>query len=531
MEQYCIYLRKSRSDAEAEARGEGETLARHERALFELARRQKLNVTEVYREVVSGETIAARPVMQKLLQEVGRGIWAGVLVMEVERLARGDTMDQGFVAQAFKYSDTQIITPMKSYDPNNEFDEEYFEFGLFMSRREYKVINRRLQRGRTASIKEGKYVSPVPPYGFDRKKLEREKGFMLVPNPEQAEVVRLIFELYTAGEEQPDGTHKHLGMGMIAKRLNKMKIPAATGGLWSTASLQKILINPTYIGKVRWQYRPSVKKFEDGQVNVVRPIADEDDYIVAEGLHEGIVPPDVFAAVQEKLKQNPPSPVNDYHVVKNPLVGLIICGYCGRRMLRHPSKKGYPELILCPTSECQNAMAQLRVIEERILGALADWLKEYRLKWELDEEPQKTSQIELTRKALKKLEAELAQLEKQRGRAHDLLEQGVYDTDTFLNRTRELGERLQQVQADHAALWSELRKEEAREESRAKIIPKVERLLDVYRELPDAKSKNDLLKEVLEKVVYVREKVGKWKGNPDSFEITLYPKLPSSVDS
>ena len=41
----------------------------------------------------------------------------------------GNTRDQGIVAEAFKYSDTKIITPSKTYDPNNEFDEEYFEFG------------------------------------------------------------------------------------------------------------------------------------------------------------------------------------------------------------------------------------------------------------------------------------------------------------------------------------------------------------------------------------------------------------------
>ena len=155
MGNYCIYLRKSRADLDAEAHGEGETLARHEKALVELAHRQGINITKIYREVVSGETIASRPVMQQLLSDVGNRLWAGVLVMEIERLARGDTMDQGIVAQAFKFSYTKIITPQKTYDPNNEFDEEYFEFGLFMSRREYKVINRRLQNGRLASVKEG----------------------------------------------------------------------------------------------------------------------------------------------------------------------------------------------------------------------------------------------------------------------------------------------------------------------------------------------------------------------------------------
>ena len=132
MEQYLIYLRKSRSDLEAEAHGEGETLSRHEHTLLELAKRQHLNVTDIYREVVSGDTIAARPMMQRVLSEVEQGVWSGVLVMEVERLARGDTIDQGIIAQTFKFSGTKIITPIKTYDPDNEFDEEYFEFGLFM---------------------------------------------------------------------------------------------------------------------------------------------------------------------------------------------------------------------------------------------------------------------------------------------------------------------------------------------------------------------------------------------------------------
>ena len=59
--EYCIYLRKSRADMDAEAHGEGETLARHEKALLELAKRERLNITQIHREIVSGDTIAARP--------------------------------------------------------------------------------------------------------------------------------------------------------------------------------------------------------------------------------------------------------------------------------------------------------------------------------------------------------------------------------------------------------------------------------------------------------------------------------------
>ena len=111
--EYAIYLRKSRADFEAEARGEGETLARHESMLLELARRYSFVIGKIYREIVSGESIEYRPVVQELLRDVEKGRWKGVLVVEVERLARGDTMDQGRVAKSFKFSNTKIITPIK----------------------------------------------------------------------------------------------------------------------------------------------------------------------------------------------------------------------------------------------------------------------------------------------------------------------------------------------------------------------------------------------------------------------------------
>ena len=286
-ETYCIYLRKSRADAEAEARGEGETLARHEHTLCDLAKRQKLHISKIYREIVSGETIAARPQMQQLLQDVESGIYAGVLVMEVERLARGDTIDQGIVAQAFKYSGTKIVTPTKTYNPDNEFDEEYFEFSLFMSRREYKTIKRRMQAGRAAAAKEGKFVGNIPPYGYDRKKLDHDSGFMLVPN-EKAKIVKMIFEWYTVGVVMPDGTRQRIGTTHIANRLHQMGIKTPRGGRWNNYSVRSILLNPVYCGVIRWGYRRGKSKLQNGVVTKTRPTA-EDGYIDAQGLREPII--------------------------------------------------------------------------------------------------------------------------------------------------------------------------------------------------------------------------------------------------
>ena len=99
---------------DAEARGEGETLARHKAALFELARRLNLPVDHIYQEIVSGDSIASRPEMQKLLNDVQTGKWEGVLCMEVERLARGDTMDQGLLLKHLNLPVPKLLPRKKS---------------------------------------------------------------------------------------------------------------------------------------------------------------------------------------------------------------------------------------------------------------------------------------------------------------------------------------------------------------------------------------------------------------------------------
>jgi len=523
---YCIYLRKSRTDAEAEARGEGETLARHEKALLELAKRLRLNVTEIYREIVSGDTIAARPVMQQLLSAVEQGVWEGVLVMEVERLARGDTIDQGIVAQTFKFSDTKIVTPIKIYNPSDEFDEEYFEFGLFMSRREYKTINRRLQRGRAASVKEGKYVANRAPYGYQRVKLQNDKGFTLELIPHEADVVRLIFDLYINGELMPDGTRKRLGFYLIAKHLNEIKAPCRSDGGWISPTIRFILSNPVYCGKVRWKYRPATKKMVDGKVIVERRCVPEGDYVIGDGIHEAIIPSETFAYAQELMAKNPPRPVGENQMLKNPLAGLVVCGKCGRRLIRRPFGKRKNAVLLCSAPSCPNVSSALYLVERRILDGLAEWLSSYRLEWELDA-PHDTSQIDIKRRAAKRLESELLKLGKQLDNIHGLLEQGIYSTDKFLERSGLLAEKIQTAKNDLAAMNEEIAIEAAREESRQNIIPKVEHLLEVYDSLPNAKAKNDMLKEILEKVVYTKESNSGRKDTRGDFEIVLFPKLPA----
>ena len=239
MEQYAKYLRKSRFDRDYAELSVEETLKRHEAILDKLAGERGYHIAKTYYEVVSGESIAARPEIQKLLEEVNAGVYAGVLVVDVERLARGNGADQAYISQVFQFSSTKIITPTKVYDPSNEFDEEYFEFGLFMSRREYKTINRRLIRGRESSASEGKYLGSIAPYGYNRVKLPNDKGYTLEPHPTEAEVVKRVFAMFLA----------QAGTKAIANALNDMRIPTRHGDLWDLLHHQPDGDEPCLCGK------------------------------------------------------------------------------------------------------------------------------------------------------------------------------------------------------------------------------------------------------------------------------------------
>lgn len=525
--QHLIYLRKSRADLEAEQHGEGETLARHERALVELAGRMNLNVTEIYREVVSGETIAARPMMQRLLAEVEDGLWAGVLVMEVERLARGDTIDQGIVSQAFRFSGTKIITPTKTYDPNNEFDEEYFEFGLFMSRREYQTIRRRLQRGRYASAKEGKFVGSIPPFGYDKVKLEGDKGYSLSPNATEAPIVRMIFELYTAGESNAKGVTERLGSYRIAKRLNSLGVKTKHGNVWYAGSVREVLINPVYIGKTFWKRRPTEKTRENGQT-VKKRTRNPSEYEQFSGLHEPLVDQKTFDLANEYLGKSMHASTSRKYELQNPFAGILICGKCGRVMQRKKnySRKGTPGFV-CTNLDCDNVGVGYENLETQVLSALRGWLSEYRLSWEKETKPPSAA-LQVMRSGVRKKKAEMGELQKQRDNLHDLLERGVYDTDTFLERSRKIADRLRRAERDLVEWQRGLDEMETRDIAHGEAVPKAERLPDVYDELPTPAAKNAMLREAVEKIVYTKERRSSRRGE-ESFTLDIYPKLPENT--
>lgn len=515
-DQYAMYLRKSRADMEMEALGEGETLARHKHMLEALAAKHDIHPGQitVYKEVVSGDSIDQRPEMQRLLSDIYQHKYKAVLVVEVERLARGNTKDQGEVADAFQASSTKIITPAKVYDPNNEFDQEYFEFGLFMSRREYKTIKRRLEAGKKQSVMEGNYLPPQRIFGFNIVKPSKKDRY-LVENQEEGPILRMIFDWYT--EEKRS-------QYWIARKLTEMGVKTTRNrDEWSKGTIRDMLSNVHYIGKVSWGAQQTVKVFDEKKGKLVKK-RQKGQVEYYEGKHEGLISEEQFEKAQMILKQKKPK-ANMQKELANPLAGLLECCDCGRNMSlldynKYPSRQKYnyqPRFIHARMFSCKKKSCDVQTVMDAFVEALNAYIDDFTFKMENDND-----QTDLIRHQdmIKAMEKELAKQEKKKRKLFDSWEadDGTYTRDEFIERKQmyvhqidELNDRIKEAKENMP-----------KPVNYSKKIVSLHKMIDcINNPKLSAKKKNDFLKQYIDKITYDIIDHGERKGGTPILEVFL----------
>lgn len=512
MEKVCMYLRKSRADIEAEAQGAGETLAKHRQYLTRYAHENKLNMISIKEEIVSGESLVHRPAMLALLQEVEAGCYDAVLCMDMDRLGRGNMQEQGLILETFKKSATKIITPRKVYDLQDEFDEEYSEFEAFMARKELKIINRRLQRGRLRSVEEGNYLSPIPPFGYDI--CHRDKVRTLMPNNEQAMVVKVIFDWYT---------NHQLGANKIAAKLSNIGYRSSTGKAWSSSAVLNILKNPIYIGKITWKKREIKKSTTPGKKKDAK-LRLKKDWLITQGHHPPLVADEIFEKAQRILQGRRHVSFSDKHPIVNPLAGLIRCGVCGASMSLRTYKNKEAQLMC--SHHCNNKSSKLVYVENRLIEGLKLWLNEYTLQLDrmsfLDDHTKEENGLH--NNIMKTIGSNLRNLQSQKDNLYELVERGIYDAQTFKARMDYLTTKINDMETVFLAAKIEF---ENHNSSKAVSLPiEGSKLLDVYIQSQNIEKKNRFLKSILDYAVYFKEK----HHRDDQFTMILYPKLPMFLE-
>lgn len=396
-----MYLRKSRSDDPLAT--VAEVLEKHEQMLDEWATMVPTLEGLVpeenrFREVVSGEHIDSRPKMQELLRRIESSDIKAVLCKEPSRLSRGDLQDIGYLVKVLMYTGTLVLTLQGAYDLRDDRDREQFERELMRGNDYLQYQKKILRDGKLLAVKNGNYIGKEAPYGY--RKISYKEGKTtcntLEPHPDEAPVVKRIFDLYRSG----------MGSMHICEQLDAEHVPTRSGAPWSHNTVLRILNNEHYLGKVRWNYSQHVHRVEEGEIKVSRMTAE--DYLLFEGKHPAIITQeewDEVHAIKGKISRK-----RTVYEFKNPLAGIMYCS-CGRPMqYKEPKLNGRQfaaSRFLCGDLRHQNCgSARFQDVIDDVRQVLVDCIEDFVLRIDRGVD----NSAEVHRQLVERLEKRLADL-------------------------------------------------------------------------------------------------------------------------
>lgn len=503
-DEILVYLRKSRTDDPLLS--VEEVLAKHEAILDEWAEKnlgEKIPEKNKFREIVSGETIADRPVVQTVLKMIESPKYKAILIVEVQRLSRGDLEDAGRLIKLLRYTNTYVFTPPKAYDLRDEYDRDAFERELKRGNEFLEYQKKIMNRGRLLSVSQGNYIGSRPPYGYDKVWVMegKRKCPTLAINEEEANVVRMIFDMYV---------NQDMGRPSICYRLDELGIKPPKGKRWSPAGLKDLLENVHYIGKVKWNWRKTVTIVEDGEIIKTSPKSKIGEYLIYEGKHPAIISEELFNAALEKQGRNHRAKPNTK--VRNPFATLLYC-QCGRVMTLRTYKyhNGKPRMVCNDHGHCHTGSCSY----DELLNAVVDILKQCIADFEIRIKSDNGNSTKLHEKLLKSLEKKMQELE-----AKELAQWEAQANPDPSQRMPAhifalLNEKLLKEKEEVKEAMCNARKSMPAPIDYQEKLYRFKEALDALLDPDvDAQVKNRLLKDCIERIDYNREKPERIK-NPE----------------
>lgn len=471
----CIYLRKSRTDLEEEAKAalKGEkydTLERHRTELLRFAKNNELIIVDIFEEVLSGNTIEDRQQIQNVLTNVKQNKYDAVLCIAYDRLSRGDKEDQGKIENVFKKYGTLIITPSKLYDLNSEEGEMSADVDGFVSRMEYRRIKRRLEDGKHRSATMGMNVSNKVPYGF-RKNLDTKK---LEPFEDEAVYVRMMYSLCIEG----------YGCAMIASKLYNMNVRTRKGNVFTKKTVADIIKNVKYKGDQFYGLTKNKIKVKN--------------FTYTQNSHTGIVSPEDWKLANNMIKQRN-VPIAKTKELKNPFATVLKCSYCGKTMKAIHDKKSIR--LVCTTHGCQCRSTLLEVVEAKVIEGIQNILANI----EVEPVVEENNVLEGLLNQKQKLEKDLEELVIQRNSLHELLEKRIYTPETFLERQQVVNIEIEALKEKQLLLDEDIQSEINKHNNAKNLKPLIMNTMDIYFK-SNPTQKNKLLRSFIDKITYQRHK-------------------------
>ena len=330
----------------------------------------------------------------------------------------------------------------------------------------------------------------VPMEGTENNKRRKSR---LEINKEEAEIVRIIFNEYASGK----------GYKAITNKLNKLGCKTKKGNNFSQGSIRDILMNPVYIGKVRYNVRQNWSEKRRRNINP--------EPIVAEGIHKAIIDNDTWDKVQVMLQSKSGKPSRIYDGFY-PLTGILKCPKCGAGMvisrttnvLADGTKKRLV-YYACGnwknkgTPVCNSNTIRVEKANEYVFNKLSSVLSNDEMIKSIvrNINKERIKRVDPSKSELERIDKELENIDKKKRKIFEAYEDDIITREEFLTRKDELNQRAKVLQESKEPLLVTLA-DDVSEEISYEFIKSV---LDNFSKLLNSKESREQKKKLLHMII------------------------------
>lgn len=467
MKNGAVYIRVS-TDKQEELSPDAQ-----KRLILEYAKQNDIIITEdgIFKDIgISGTKSENRPQFNKMIAEAKgkERPFDCILVWKFSRFARNQ--EESIVyKRLLKKNNVEVISISEPLPEGfvGELVERIFEW-----MDEYYSINLsgEVMRGMTQKVLNGGYLG-YQPMGY-----EKANGGVPAVDKENAKKIQLIFNKFV---------EEGYGIASVSRYLNNNGILTRNGNKWERRSIEYILRNPFYTGKIRWNY---------GTHKGVRRENPESEWIIVDGSHDPIIEKELFDKAQEKLLSiKRPTGRRERIAIQHWLSGILRCEKCGASINYHRAieSRGQSAFFTCRkyhANACDST--QYTTVQSMELKFFAGFLAA--IENDSYEISKSTTVIDFEKDYL---EEELKKINKKEERIKEAYRDGI---DT-----------LEEYKSNKAILISDREKlmiiMQNRKDGKKEKLP-IQKYYDIIEILKSdnfsVEQKNETLKSVCEKIVY-----------------------------
>ena len=469
-----IYNRISRDNNESE-----DVLLNHRTITTRLCESKSYKY-KLYEEIESGGKFEERKVLLQLLKDIAQGLYDGLVVVELSRIARDNLYSQ-MIAKVLEENDVPIITPSRIYNLNDESDRLMYDMESMISSKELKTITRRMKNGKIEGAKRGEWIQGNPPIGYKRND---DKKLIIVES--EAKLIQQIFNYAESG----------YGIPSIVSKITGYK--TANGKSFTTTSIYTILKNQTYTGVITYNAK-------DKKGIII-------ESIVTKNAHEAIITKEQFSLVQQAIKGRMSGDLATRNrsrgMVLSTLKDLVYCRQCKSKMgFKKDSKQ--TNAIYLKACKCGN-----RGVSESLL--LVAFQKKfrflerfYREEWQKALETTDTVSKDSLVQQNEEMSKTLDKLNSKLKRIRSAYIEEVFTKEEYLSEKSNAESEIKKISDAKDELLQDIEsldKESISSQYESKI-EKIRQINDIYNKevsYRDMVEVNRLLKLMLDKVYYIR---------------------------